>query len=70
MFWNYECNLFEVVFNCIDIVYGVWGNGWENDVDLGVNGIVLGEEFSYIVNVYGDMMYLIFSVYNYFIVNY
>lgn len=69
VFWNYERNLPEAAPNRIDIAYGVWGNGWENDADPGVNGIALGEEFSYIVNVYGDTMYLTFSAHDHPTVN-
>nr|WP_246072344.1 polysaccharide lyase family 7 protein [Catenovulum sediminis] len=61
VFWNYERNLVKDDPNRIDIDYPVWGHGWESDEDPGAKGIALGEEFSYIVNVYGDTMYLEFS---------
>lgn len=64
VFWNYERNLPEKNPDRIDIAYPVWGNGWNDNTDPKEQGIALGESFSYIVNVYGDTMYLTFSADN------
>lgn len=61
VFWTYERNLPKADPDRTDIAYPVWGNTWENASDPGVNGINLGEEFSYTVNVYNDVMELSFS---------
>jgi len=61
VFWNYERNLAKDNSNRIDIDYPVWGVGWEDKTDPKSSGISLGESFSYIVNVVGDIMYLEFS---------
>jgi len=44
-----------------DIAYPVWGNTWENPTDPGAQGLPLGEDFSYTVNVYENTMYLRFE---------
>jgi poly(beta-D-mannuronate) lyase len=61
VFWNYERNLNKKDPNRTDISYPIWGNGWDNPNEPGDNGIALGEEFSYTINVYQNMMYLTFS---------
>jgi poly(beta-D-mannuronate) lyase len=61
VFWNYERNLPKEDKNRKDISYPVWGNTWENPEDPGAAGIALGEEFSYTVNVHGNIMYLTFT---------
>jgi poly(beta-D-mannuronate) lyase len=61
VFWNYERNLAKNDPNRTDIAYPVWGNTWENDSNPGADGIKLGEQFSYVVNVHQDMMYLTFT---------
>ncbi|MEI6894680.1 MAG: polysaccharide lyase family 7 protein [Colwellia sp.] len=61
VFWNYERNLPKNDPNRIDIAHPVWGNTWENPADPGAEGISLGEEFSYIINVHGNIMYLTFT---------
>jgi len=61
VFWNYERNLERKDPNRMDISHAVWGNSWENKEDPKEAGIKLGEEFSYVVNVHGDIMYLTFT---------
>lgn len=61
VFWNYERNLAKEDPNRTDIAYPVWGNTWENPAEPGEAGIALGDEFSYEVNVYENIMYLTFS---------
>ena len=61
VFFNYERNLAKEDPDRTDISYPVWGNGWDNPADPGENGLKLGEEFSYAVNVYQNTMYLTFS---------
>ena len=61
VFWNYERNLAKEDPNRTDIAYPVWGNVWTNTEDPGSAGIPLGQELSYIVNVYEDVMHLEFS---------
>lgn len=61
VFWNYERNLPKDDPNRTDIAYAVWGNSWDDKADPGASGIALGEEFSYTVNVFGDVMYLTFE---------
>ena len=61
VFWNYERNLEKNDPNRTDIAYPVWGNSWDNPADPGDNGIALGEEFSYEVNVQGNIMSLTFE---------
>lgn len=60
VYWTYERNLLKDDPNRIDIDYVAWGEGWNSDKDPGENGIKIGQEFSYEVNVYGDTMYLKF----------
>ena len=61
VFWNYERNLAKADPNRTDISFPVWGNTWENGTNPGNNGLALGDEFSYEVNVHGNMMHLTFS---------
>jgi len=61
VFWNYERNLAKEDPNRTDIAYPVWGNIWTNTEDPGAAGIPLGQELSYVVNVYEDVMHLEFS---------
>jgi len=61
VFWVYERNLAADNPTRTDIAYSVWGNNWDDPADPGEKGIALGEEFSYTVNVYGDVMHLIFE---------
>lgn len=61
VFWNYERNLAKKDPNRADIAYPVWGNTWENLAEPGEAGIKLGEEFSYVVDVEGDIMHLTFT---------
>jgi poly(beta-D-mannuronate) lyase len=61
VFFNYERNLEKNDPNRTDISYLVWGNTWDNAADPKETGIKLGEEFSYTVNVYQNIMYLTFS---------
>lgn len=61
VFWNYERNLAKDNPNRKDISYPVWGHNWENPEDPRENGIALGEEFSYTVNVHENTMYLTFE---------
>lgn len=61
VFWNYERNLAKEDPNRTDIAYPVWGNTWTNPADPGSAGIPLGQELSYVVNVYEDVMHLEFS---------
>ena len=64
VFWTYERNLPKADPKRTDIAYPVWGNTWENPNDPGSNGVKLGEEFSYVVNVYQNTMHLVFSAPN------
>lgn len=64
VFWNYEKNLPRNDPNRVDVVYPVWGNTWLDPEDPGAEGIALGEEFSYTVNVHGNVMYLTFEAPN------
>ena len=61
VFWNYERNLTKTDPNRTDIAYPIWGNLWTNPEDPGAAGISLGEEFSYIINVHENIMYLTFT---------
>jgi poly(beta-D-mannuronate) lyase len=61
VFWNYERNLMKDDPNRTDITYPVWGNTWENPDEPGDNGIALGEEFSYSINLHENTMHLTFS---------
>jgi poly(beta-D-mannuronate) lyase len=61
VFWTYERNLAKDDPNRTDIAYPVWGNTWENPADPKDTGIALGEEFSYTINVYQNVMHLTFT---------
>jgi len=61
VFWNYERNLAKKDPNRADIAYPVWGNTWENLEEPGEAGIKMGEEFSYVVDVKGNIMHLTFT---------
>jgi poly(beta-D-mannuronate) lyase len=61
VFWNYERNLAKNDPNRTDIAFPVWGNTWKNPNEPGDNGIALGEEFSYTINVHQNIMYLTFT---------
>ena len=61
VFWAYERNLAVDNPARTDIAYTVWGSDWDDSTDPGEKGIALGEEFSYTVNVYGDVMHLVFE---------
>ncbi|WP_285817561.1 polysaccharide lyase family 7 protein [Echinimonas agarilytica] len=70
VFWNYERNLPKTDPNRTDIALPVWGNTWENPDDPKDQGIALGEEFSYIINVHENVMYLTFYSAKLGVVNY
>ena len=70
VFWTYEKNLPKRDPNRTDVAYPVWGNTWENAADPMAEGIALGEEFSYVINVYQNKMYLTFTTNNQPDVNY
>jgi len=70
VFWTYEKNLPRKDPNRTDVAYPVWGNTWENPTDPADTGISLGEEFSYVINVYNNIMYLTFTTKNQPEVNY
>ncbi len=61
VFWTYERNLAKDDPDRTDIAYAVWGNTWDNPADPGAQGLPLGEDFSYTVNVYENTMYLRFE---------
>jgi poly(beta-D-mannuronate) lyase len=61
VFWNYERNLPKNDKNRTDIAHAVFGFDWSNAADPGPQGIALGEEFSYTINVHKNTMYLTFS---------
>ena len=61
VFWTYERNLARGNDNRKDIAVAVWGNLWDNPEDPGENGIALGEEFSYSINVHENTMYVRFE---------
>jgi len=61
VFWTYERNLAKTDDNRTDIAYPIWGNTWKNADSPGAQGIALGEEFSYTVNVHQNTMHLTFS---------
>ena len=68
VFWNYEINTEGDNIGRFDYSTAVWGYNF-SDVGLGAteypkepeDGIALGEEFSYEVNVYKGIMYLTFT---------
>jgi poly(beta-D-mannuronate) lyase len=61
VFWNYERNLAKDDPNRTDIAHPVWGNTWKNAEEPGDKGIALGEEFSYTINLHGNIMHLTFT---------
>lgn len=61
VFWNYERNLAKEDPNRKDISHPVWGKAWDDKNDPGLDGISLGETFSYTVNVHKNTMYLAFK---------
>jgi len=61
VFWTYERNLKKNDPNRTDIAYPVYGFTWENPEDPGANGIALGEEFSYTINVHLNTMHVTFE---------
>ena len=61
LFWTYERNLSRNDPDRKDIAYPVFGFTWETPEDPGANGIALGEEFSYTINVHRNTMYLTFE---------
>lgn len=61
VFWNYERNLAKNDEKRKDISLPVWGNTWENPLPPGKEGVALGEEFTYQINVYDNTMYLTFE---------
>lgn len=60
VFWNYERNLAQDDPNRTDLSVPVFGNSWDSSEDPGENGIALGEDFSYTINVHRNTMYLTF----------
>ncbi|PUV36143.1 polysaccharide lyase family 7 protein [Cronobacter sakazakii] len=64
VFWTYERNLAENDPNRVDIAYPVWGNTWEITQDPQDSGIGLGDEFSYNINIIGNVMHLLFTAPN------
>lgn len=69
VFWNYEINpVGDDNGGRWDYSLPIWGNDWSvvgTDVDTypaePADGIEIGEEFSYIINVYQGIMYLTFT---------
>ncbi|MDO6460658.1 polysaccharide lyase family 7 protein [Granulosicoccaceae sp. 1_MG-2023] len=61
VFWTYERNLAKDDPDRTDICYTVWGRCWKDKTDPASEGIEPGEEFSYRVEVNGDMLVLEFS---------
>lgn len=61
VFWNYERNLAREDADRTDITHVVWGNDWDDPAAPGDAGLALGEEFSYEVNVHGNIMSLTFE---------
>ncbi|WP_298535698.1 polysaccharide lyase family 7 protein [uncultured Algibacter sp.] len=68
VFWNYEINTAGDNSGRWDFSTVVWGTDWatvgtspDGYPNEPEDGIALGEEFSYVVNVYKGMMYLSFS---------
>ena len=60
VFWTYERNLPRDDPNRKDLSVPVFGYAWEIMDDPGENGIALGEDFSYTINVHRNTMYLTF----------
>jgi len=68
VFWNYEINTEGDNGERWDYSTAIWGNDWSvigSTADTypaePADGIELGEEFSYVINVYQGVMYLTFS---------
>lgn len=61
VFWTYERNLATNDPDRTDIAYKVWGSNWDDATDPGDDGIALGEDFSYTVNIFENVMYLEFT---------
>jgi poly(beta-D-mannuronate) lyase len=61
VFWTYERNLAKDDPNRTDLAVPVFGFDWDNPADPGENGIKLGEEFSYTINVHRNTMHLVFE---------
>lgn len=61
VFWTYERNLAKNDPARKDIAYPVFGYTWKNPNDPKTEGIALGEEFSYTINVHRNTMYLTFE---------
>ncbi|MGI9272733.1 MAG: polysaccharide lyase family 7 protein [Woeseiaceae bacterium] len=61
VYWQYERNLDFDDPNRIDVEYLVWGSSWTDSSEPGDNGVALGEDFSYTVNVHENTMYLTFE---------
>lgn len=61
LFWTYERNLARDNPDRSDIAVPVFGNLWDNPEDPGENGIALGEEFTYEINVHNNTMYVTFT---------
>lgn len=61
VYWTYERNLATDDPNRTDISYPVWGSNWDDATDPGDSGIALGENFSYTVNIYKNVMHLVFT---------
>jgi len=61
VYWHYERNLVKGHPDKRDIDHLVWGKDRADSADPGESGIALGEDFSYVVNVYEDTMYLTFD---------
>ncbi len=60
VFWNYERNLGKDDPDRNDLSVPVFGGNWDSTEDPGENGIKLGEEFSYEINVHENTMYVTF----------
>jgi len=60
LFWTYERNLASDHPDRADLAVPVFGFTWDSLEDPGENGIALGEEFSYTINVHRNTMYLTF----------
>ena len=60
VFWTYERNLPKDDPNRDDVAYPVFGKLWNDLADPGKAGVKLGEDFSYVINVYRNTMYLTF----------
>lgn len=61
VFWTYEGNLAKDDPNRDDVAYPVFGKSWTDLGDPGDAGVRLGEDFSYVINVHRNTMYLTFQ---------